>query len=132
MHRLGLVDVGSPGEGREVVCLPASSMPRDLESRYAAGETGKLKITSQGKIVAAPHFPRAARYQLARFCEWEDQGPDGYRYHISPRSLDAARRQGLKVEQLLALLARHVDAGIPTSVTKAVTTLGGTRLGGAG
>ena len=49
------------------------------------------------------------------------QDRDEYRYHISPRSLDRARRQGLKVEQLLALLARHADAGIPTAVTKAVT-----------
>jgi hypothetical protein len=63
---------------------------------------------------------RAVRYQLARFCEWEEQGPDEYRYRITPRALERAAKQGLKVEQLLSLLARHGGAGIPASVTKAV------------
>jgi hypothetical protein len=120
MHRLGLLDLARPSEGREPTAFRLLD-DQTLQSRFQRAENGKLKLTSQGKIVAAPLVPRAARYQLARFCEWDDATPDGYRYHISPHSLDRARRQGLKVAQLLALLARHADAGIPTPVTKAVT-----------
>jgi hypothetical protein len=120
MHRLGLLDLALAGEGREPSAFRILD-GENLRSRFQRAETGKLKLSSQGKIVAAPFVPRTARYQLARFCEWDYAGPDEYRYHISPRSLDRARRQGLKVEQLLALLARHADAGIPTAVTKAVT-----------
>ena len=120
MPRLGLLDLASPGEGREVSAFRLLD-DHTRRSRFAREEGGKLKLTSQGKIVAGGLVPRAARYQLARFCEWDESGPEQYRYHISPGSLDRARRQGLKVEQLLALLARHADAGIPAAVSKAVT-----------
>jgi len=120
MQRLGLVDLTSPGEGREASAFRILD-DQNHETRFKRAETGRLKLTSQGKIVAGGLVPRAARYRLARFCEWDESGPEQYRYHISPGSLDRAKRQGLKVEQLLALLARHAEAGIPAVVTKAVT-----------
>jgi hypothetical protein len=60
------------------------------------------------------------RYQVSRFCEWEEPKEDVYRYHISTRSLARAKEQGLKVEHLLALLAKHTDAGAPPSLIKAL------------
>ena len=78
-------------------------------------------------------MPRAVRYQVARFCEWDDDGrvvalevprittkPEEYKYHITPHSLTKAIEQGLKVEQLLTLLAKHSDAGIPPVLVKAL------------
>jgi len=41
-------------------------------------------------------------------------------YRITPRSLNKAKEQGLKVEHLLALLAKHSDAGIPPVLVKAL------------
>ncbi len=84
-------------------------------------------------------MPRAVRYQVARFCEWDDEAqwsssraaayrdqgrtetkPEEYKYHITPHSLTKAKEQGLKVEQLLTLLAKHSDAGIPPVLVKAL------------
>ncbi|MBI3737972.1 MAG: helicase-associated domain-containing protein, partial [Chloroflexi bacterium] len=60
------------------------------------------------------------RYQLARFCEWDEEKPDENHYHLTPRSLAKAKEQGLKVEHLLALLAKHADAGIPPVLVKSL------------
>ncbi len=60
------------------------------------------------------------RYQVSRFCEWEQPKEDVYRYRLSTNSLSKAREQGLKVEHLLALLTRHTEARIPPSLVKAL------------
>jgi hypothetical protein len=90
------------------------------DSRLSNIESGKLKVSSNGRISAPRSVPRSVRYQLARFCEWDEEKPDEYRYHVTPGSLMKARAQGLKVEHLLALLARHADAGIPPILVKAL------------
>ena len=100
-------------------------------------------MTSQGKIVVPRFAPRTVRYQVARFCEWDDDGRvaagsryvpselpdhqrrietklDEYKYKITPQSLTKAKEQGLKVEQLLTLLAKHSDVGIPPVLVKAL------------
>ncbi len=83
-------------------------------------EKGKLHIASNGRITVPRMTPRVVRYQLARFCEWDEEKPDEYRYHVTPGSLSKAKEQGLKVEHLLALLAKNSDAGIPPVFVKAL------------
>jgi len=117
MHRLGLLDIASAGEDKEP---SAFRLPAAQASRASAAENGKLHITSQGRITAPRQVARSVRYQLARFCEWEGQGPEEYRYRINPRALERGAKQGLKVEHLVALLAKHGSAGIPAAVTKAL------------
>ncbi len=65
-------------------------------------------------------LPRAARYQIARFCEWGEEKEDEYRYRITPTTLHSAKEQGLKVGQLLALLRKHAAAPIPPSIVHAI------------
>ncbi len=60
------------------------------------------------------------RYQVSRFCEWDEPKENVYRYRLSISSLSKAREQGLKVEHLLALLSRHTEAGVPPSLVKAL------------
>jgi hypothetical protein len=115
MHRLGLIDLGSAGTESA-----PSAFRLAHATRPATTEDGKLHVSSQGRIAASAQVPRAVRYQLARLCEWEDQGPDDYRFRITPAALERAGKQGLKVEHLLTLLARHAEAGIPAPVTKAL------------
>ena len=115
MPRLGLIEIGSVDASRE-----ALSFRRVRAGRGAHAEDGRLDIGSQGRISARRDVPRTVRYQLARLCEWEQQGPDDYRFRITPRALEGATKQGLTVEHLLTLLARHGKAGIPASVTKAL------------
>ena len=75
-------------------------------------------MASDGKIVVSRLTSRAVRYQIARFCEWEAEKPDEYPYRITAKSLERAKEQGLKVEQLLALLAKYASAGIPPGLVK--------------
>jgi hypothetical protein len=83
-------------------------------------ETGRIHVSSQGVISIPRSAPRVVRYQVSRFCEWDEPREDVYRYRLSTGSLSRAREQGLKVEHLLTLLTRHTDAGIPPSLTKAL------------
>jgi len=114
LHRLGIVDLANPAEGRE------PSAFRIAESRGSTPENGNWKAASNARIAVPRSVPRAARYQLARFCEWEEQGPDEYRYRITPASLEKAAKQDLKAEQLIALLVKHAGAGIPPVLVKAL------------
>ncbi|MGA7192931.1 MAG: helicase-associated domain-containing protein [Anaerolineales bacterium] len=116
LHWLGMVELASPEEGKVITAFRI----RTPDSRITNIENGKLKITSNGKISAPRLTPRSVRYQVARFCEWDEEKPDEYRYHITPHSLTKAKEQGLKVEQLLTLLAKHSDAGIPPVLVKAL------------
>jgi hypothetical protein len=59
------------------------------------------------------------RYQVSRFCEWEESKGDDFHYRISTSSLAKAKEHGLKIEHLLPLLAKH-SAGIPPSLVKAL------------
>lgn len=122
MFRLGLVDLAGP-EGHDPAAFRiwrSEPVAADFAARFATGEDAKLKVSARG-IVAAPRLvPRAVRYQLARFCEWEGEKADAYRYRITPGSLTRASKQGLKPEHLLVLLARHADAGIPPVLVKAL------------
>jgi hypothetical protein len=117
MHRLGMLDVGCPGENRE----PAAFRVRATRTApTAAMEEGKLQVASQGTVTVPRRAARAVRYQLARFCEWGEERSDEYHYRVTPRSLGRAAEQGLKVEHLLVLLAKNSEAGIPPVLIKAL------------
>ena len=90
------------------------------ETHVTGKEDKKINISSQG-LTAIPRFaPRVVRYQVSRFCEWDEPKEDIYRYRITTNSLNKAREQGLKVEHLLTLLSKHANAGIPPSLRKAL------------
>ncbi|MCJ7436107.1 MAG: helicase-associated domain-containing protein [Anaerolineales bacterium] len=115
LHWLGQVDLGFA----ESPTVPTSFRITTPDSRISNIEIEKLHISSQGRITSPRLVPRAVRYQLARFCEWDDEKPNEYRYHITPRSLTKAKEAGLKVEHLLPLLAKH-SGGIPPVLVKAL------------
>lgn len=116
LHWLGQVDL-SIAEG---AAEPTSFRIKTSDSQISNIENSKLHISSQGLISIPRLTPRVVRYQVSRFCEWEQPKEDVYRYHLSTRSLSKAKEQGLKMEHLLALLSRHTDAGIPPSLVKAL------------
>lgn len=116
LHYLGMVELASPEKGKEFTAFQLAKTDRlllDLES-------GKLKISSNGRISASRSVPRAARYQLARFCNWDEETATEYRYQITSASLTKAKEQGLNVEHLLVLLSKHAAAGIPPALVKAL------------
>jgi hypothetical protein len=80
----------------------------------------KLNVSSQGKIHVPRLLPRPVRYQISRFCEWENEKGDEYIYQVTTGSLNLAKEQGLKVNQLLSLLAKNSAAQVPPAFIKAL------------
>jgi len=116
LHWLGQVDLSIAEGAGEPTAFKINST---VESQRL-DEAGKIHVSSQGVISIPKSAPRVVRYQVSRFCEWDEPKDEGYRYHISTSSLSKAREQGLKAEHLLVLLSRHTDAGVPPSLVKAL------------
>ncbi len=115
LYWLGAVDLASPEEGKEVTAFRANGL-------QVAGlkAEGKIVVSSNGKISVSRYFSRAVRYQIARFCEWDQEKNDEYVYHVSAQSLKRAGEQGLKAEQLLAMLVKYTNGTVPPAMVKAL------------
>jgi len=114
LHALGQVDLSIAEGATEPTAFRVSTFESEKE------EKGKIAVSSNGKISIPGTAPRVVRYQVSRFCEWDEEKNGDHRYHITTNSLSKAREQGLKAEHLLALLTKHTDAGVPPSLVKAL------------
>jgi hypothetical protein len=126
LHWLGQVDLSIAEGATEVTSFRHSS----FKSKNV--ENGKMSVSSNGKIAIEQTAPRVVRYQISRFCEWEgtvgrvapkgriETKADDYKYQITAQSLRHAKEQGLKAEQLLALLVKHTDNKVPPPLVKAL------------
>jgi len=115
LYWLGMVDLAAPKEDALATAF------RITNNELSNPEEGKIIVTSSGQITISRFAARVARYQISRFCVWEEsKNPDEYKYQITPSSLARARKQGLKVSHLLALLKKFADIEIPPSLGKAL------------
>jgi len=114
LHWLGQVDL-SIADG---ATAPTSFRLSSFEPTN--DEAGKITVSSNGKISIYNDAPRVVRYQISRFCEWDDKKKDDYQYHVTTNSLTKAKEQGLKAEQLLALLVKHTNNKVPPPMVKAL------------
>jgi hypothetical protein len=140
LHWLGKADLAAPEEGKEFTAFRISSKVKSQKSSDLRPSTfdSKLAIASNGKITVPRIFSRAVRYQIARFCEWDNGSDDAagfdtrrstprystsgdeYKYHVTARSLKQATQQGLKAEQLLSLLVKYTKGSVPPALVKAL------------
>jgi len=124
LHWLGILDLAVPDKEKAPSAFRfTAAAARLLEGKTpktAAEENGRLHVTSQGRIDVPRLVPRPARYQIARFCDWVEERKDEYRYLVTPASLKRASQQGVKVEQLLALLQKSAAGPVPPSFVRAV------------
>lgn len=121
LHWLGLLDLAFP----EGVALPAAFRSSQQVApvgvtKQTVGESGKIMVTSDGKIVVPRMAPRAVRYQVARFGEWEQPKDQDYIYRLTAVSLKRAKEQGLKPDHLLGLLRKYGSGPLPPSLVKAL------------
>ena len=113
---LGMLDLAAPEQG----AAPGAFRVGDGTGQPSKPESAKLGVLSNGKITVPRLTPRAARYQIARFCEWDQEKNDEYPYRVTPASLLRAREQGLKSEQLLGMLRKHASAALPPPFVRAL------------
>lgn len=123
LHWLGVFTLASRDPDSPVSAFRYSKWAADLlEGRAPQGlakEDGAIQASSDGRVLVQRSAPRAARYQVARFCEWDKETPEAYRYRLTAVSLSRARQQGLTTGHLLALLRRSAGP-VPPSLVKAI------------
>ena len=124
LHWLGILDLAAPLAEAVPVAFRftphAASLLKGEPPEGWPSEEARLHVTSQGRITTPRSLPRAVRYQIARFCAWDAEKGEDYGYRITPRSLERAKRQGLKVGQLLALLRKYAAASLPPAFIRAL------------
>ena len=111
LHALGLLDLAGPAPEAPPAAFRYTAWAADLlHGQPPAGlsaEQGAIQAGSTGRLSVPRLTPRAVRYQIARFCQWEEAEPETYHYRITPAGLERAAAQGLRPRQLLALLRKH-------------------------
>ena len=124
LHWLGMFDLACPGPDAAPAAFRFTKWAADLlQGTAPAGlpeeaSTG-VQARSDARIFVPRRMQRLVRYQAARFCEWEKETPEGYHYRLTPASLVRARKQGLTVGHLLALLRKHAGM-VPPSLARAL------------
>jgi hypothetical protein len=123
MHWLGLIELASPSQDSPPSVFRFSPWYAYLINKQPPPipeieET--LSLNSQGYILIPRHVSCAVRYLVARFCEWLPLKRELYHYRLTPRSLQAAEEQGLKVRHLLTILERHSKSPLPPNVPKSL------------
>ncbi len=122
LHWLGQVDLSIAEGATEPTSFRLSPFEgvKEESGALSSSKGGKIAVSSNGKITIERNAPRVVRYQVSRFCEWEEPKKDEYVYRVTTRSLTHAKEQGLKPEHLLALLVKHTNNKVPPSLVKAL------------
>ena len=124
LHWLGMLELAAPAPGDETTAFRpsawAATLWHDQPISSLPAESGKVHVSSDGKIRIAARAPRAERYQISRFCEWHGRQQDTYLYQVTPSSLRRAASQDLRPSHLLAFLGRIPDLPLPPSFIKAL------------
>ena len=110
LHWLGLLDLAAPSGNDEPAAFRRSPWFEALVSGspppYNKTETLVWQVKLDGHILISQNSPRAIRYQLARFAQFENRTQINYEYCLTPRSLEQARSQKLKASHLISLMRK--------------------------
>ena len=124
LHWLGWYDLARPDADQPISAFRASvwadSLRREVAVSGLADENHAIKVMPDGRIRVPALAPRSVRYQIARFCEWESELPEEYRFRLTPASLERARQQGLRASHLLVLLKRYTAGAVPPILIQAL------------
>jgi hypothetical protein len=120
---LGCVELAATSENSPITAFRRTHWWDPLINGQApqglAQEDETFLISSDARLRVPRLVPRPARYQIARFADWEEAAADGYRYRITPASLERAQQQGLVIGQLIAILRRFALT-VPPSLVRAL------------
>jgi hypothetical protein len=126
MIDLGMIDLATPDEDQlhlKATAFRLSGWAADLLAGIApegiSAESEAIHLRSNGRIGVPRLSPRSARYQIARFCHWEEPTPHEYRYRLTTDSLEHALSQGLQIKHFMTLLNKYA-APIPPNILTAL------------
>ena len=123
LYWLGIVELAAPSVDAPIKAFRLSKWSHALlKGEYPEGmpeETDTILVTSEARLRVPRLTTRVTRYQIARFCLWDGEDEEIYKYQISPESLERARKQGLQINHLLTILRRYAST-IPPTLVKAL------------
>ncbi len=124
LHALGILDLAAADKDSPAAAFRVSPWAETFlagkSPKNLPKEDQRLRVDSKGQITVPRLAPRAVRYQVARFCAWEGRRGDAYLYRLNAAALAGATAQGLQPAQVLALLRRHADPGLPPNIIEAL------------
>ncbi len=124
LHWLGMLDLAAPEPGAPPSAFRPSGMAAALwhgsPPRSLPKEDAPIRLSADGRLRVPALSPRAARYQIARFCAWEGEKNGEYLYRLTPAALDRARAQGLRPAHLVTLLHRYCPDPLPPGLLQAL------------
>lgn len=124
LHWLGFFNLAAAAAGEPAAAFQPSAWGANLWMGQAPEslpiEEAQTTVYTSGRVEVPPLFPRAVRYQLARFCSWIGDSRGGYLYQITPESLERAQQQGLRPAQLIGLLKKHNKGPLPPTLVTAL------------
>jgi len=127
LHWLGFYDLAAPTpDAPPAAFRPSAWAPalwHDAPPENMLLEDRQIQVNYDGAILVPRLAPRAARYQIARFARWAGFHNDQYTYQLTPGSLQAALKQGLRYEHLINLLKKHCAHTLPPTLVKAIQNL---------
>lgn len=124
LHWLGFTDLAAPEACAPIAAFRLSNWSEALwhggSPPDIAEEKEPIRVFSNGKLILSPFTPRWLRYQIARFCVWEDETEREYRYRLTPDSLRRAQQQGLHAPDLHKLLQHNSATPLPPALIQAL------------
>lgn len=127
LHWLGFFDLAAPNHTTTPVSFRptawAQALWHDAPPEKLPVEDKLIQVSYDGTVQVPRLAPRAARYQIARFARWTGFQNDQYTYQLTPHSLQAAVKQGLRHEHLINLIKKHSSHPLPPTLIKALQNL---------
>ena len=123
-HWMGLVDLASSTINEKPKAfryskwfedLVHNQTPNELEPEYE-----KISMDSYGKFIVPIRFKNAIRYQISRFCEWNAIKDNNFIYQITPKSLEIAKSQSLKINHFLKIIQPVINHPFPPKLKSAL------------
>jgi len=124
LYWLGLIDLAAAESDSHKNAFRFSGWSKALLNNQIPASAGKEDqsptMNSRGHISVPRMAPRTARYLIARFCEWGPVRHGTYSYTLTPKSLQNAQNQGLKIKHLVSLLKQYSDSPLPPNTLNAL------------
>jgi hypothetical protein len=122
LHWLGMVDLAYGSTDPAPVAFRISPIANyllkpDFPAPLMAPETA-AKLLTDLTIVMPVNSSRLLRYQVGRFTKIISNSVSETRFQISADSLTIAEKHGLRIDQLLQFLEKHVKLPLPVSFKK--------------
>ncbi len=124
LYWLGFVELAHAENKPEISAFRLSAWSKSLwngqSPQILSTQPAKIQLDRYGLFKIPQQASLVLRYQISRFCEWEDKKEGIYYYRITPKALQTSADQGLKINHLFLLLQNQLKDPFPPSLQKAL------------